>query len=139
MLNWQCYPQFAVYSEGHNTKGAVKLQVVSASFNLFVTAQWGGGGNAFHRCTKCPTSKCMGFLVACAGQDRRRVCSSECSGTIVCGPVLTAFGQSFHGEKHHHLHPELRLHKMNFFSMISSKYIDVLVTGATSSWQLYRP
>ena len=53
-----------------------------------------------------PPANVWAFLITCAGQDRRRVCSSQCSGTIVCGPVLTSFGQSFHGEKHHHLRPE---------------------------------
>ena len=86
-----------------------------------------------------PQVKFMGFLVTCAGQDRRRVCSYQCLVYAVCGPVLTAFGQSFHGEKHHHLRPKRRPHRMYFSSMISSKYIDVLVTGATSSWQQTNP
>ena len=86
-----------------------------------------------------PQAGVWAFLVTCAGQDRRRVRSAQCPGTIVCGPVLTSFGQSFHGEKHHHLRPKRRPHKMYFSSMISNKYIDVLVTRATSSWQLPNP
>jgi len=34
-----------------------------------------------------------------------RMVESKSLKTIVCGSVLTAFGQSFHGEKHHHLRP----------------------------------
>ena len=30
MLNWQCYPQFAVYSEGHNTKRMCEIAVYRA-------------------------------------------------------------------------------------------------------------
>ena len=53
-----------------------------------------------------PQVKFMGFLVTCAGQDRRRVCSAQYLVYAVCGPVLTAFGQSFHDEKHYHLRPK---------------------------------
>ena len=93
-----------------------KLQFIDviARLNLVVTAQLGGGGNTFRRCTKWPTRKCMDFLVTCAGQDRRRVCSYQCLVYTVCGPVLTSFGQSFHGEKHHHLRPKWCPYKTAF-------------------------
>ena len=49
-----------------------------------------------------------------APASSRRDCSAQYPGTVVCGPVLTAFGQSFHCEKHHHLRPKQRQFKMIF-------------------------
>ena len=106
---------------------------------FFVTAQSGGGGNTFRCYTKCPTSKRLGFLVALRRAGQRRDYSSWCPATIVCGPVLTAFGQSFRCEKHHHLRPKRRPCKNDSFAVTGSRHIDVLVTGATGSCQLYRP
>ena len=48
----------------------------------------------------------MGFLATCAGQANGAYVQRNYLVYVVCGPVLTAFGQSFHGEKHHHLRPK---------------------------------
>ena len=49
---------------------------VSACLLLVVTAQLGGGGNTFRCCTKCPTSKRLGFLAALRRAGQRRDYSS---------------------------------------------------------------
>ena len=113
--------------------------MVSACLLLFVTAQSGGGGNTFRCFTKCPTSKRLVFLATLRRAGQRRDGSAQCPATIVCGPVLTAFGQSFHCEKHHHLRPKRRPYKNDSFAVTGSRHIDVLVTGATSSRRLYNP
>ncbi|MBQ5420396.1 MAG: hypothetical protein IIU24_09845, partial [Selenomonas sp.] len=55
-----------------------------------------------------PQAKLWSFLAALRRAGQRRDYSSKYPGTVVCGPVLTAFGRSFHCEKHHHLRPKRR-------------------------------
>ena len=61
-----------------------------------------------------PPANVWAFLAACAGQAGGAYVQAQCPGTIACGPVLTAFGQSFHGEKHHHLPPKKCPYKTPF-------------------------